>query len=159
LNKKIMDMVKNGTPPAEAWINNLIDIARASDSHSLYLITEVFVKGVTCIKSENFSEILKSLCDLFALYHLENGLGEFCDGNYFTTNQIGMLRDQVRLLLAKVRPDAVAVVDAFHVGDRDTGALGRWDGQAYRALVEMAGREPLNQGNVFAEIWKKNSKL
>ncbi len=53
--------------------------------------------------------------------------------------QAAMLRARVRQLLAEVRPDAVALVDAFGFEDYAlNSALGRYDGDVYCALLEMA---------------------
>jgi acyl-CoA oxidase len=49
-------------------------------------------------------------------------------------------------LLAEIRPNAVAVVDAFDYPDKVLGScLGRYDGQVYQALYEYAKNSPLNE--------------
>jgi len=48
-------------------------------------------------------------------------------------------------LLATVRPQAVPLVDGFAIPDYLlNSALGRYDGNAYPALVDFATREPIN---------------
>jgi len=49
-------------------------------------------------------------------------------------------------VLAAVRPDAVALVDAFGKTDFElNSAIGRSDGNYIQALYELAQKEPLNQ--------------
>jgi acyl-CoA oxidase len=55
------------------------------------------------------------------------------------------MRECQRALLQAVRPDAVALVDAFAFEDYAlNSALGRRDGDVYRALLDMAQGSPLN---------------
>jgi acyl-CoA oxidase len=52
----------------------------------------------------------------------------------------------VVLLLEQIRPEAVALVDAFALPDYYLhSALGRYDGRVYETMTEMAENEPLNQ--------------
>ena len=52
----------------------------------------------------------------------------------------------LRRLLSSLRPDAVALVDAWDFHDRQLGpsTLGRADGRVYDAVLDMARRSPLN---------------
>jgi acyl-CoA oxidase len=48
-------------------------------------------------------------------------------------------------LLAEVRPNAVALVDAFKFPDYLlNSSLGRYDGKVYEDMAQRAGREPIN---------------
>jgi acyl-CoA oxidase len=48
--------------------------------------------------------------------------------------------------LAKLRPNAVAIVDGFDIPDNVLGsALGAYDGNVYERLFEEAQKSPLNQ--------------
>lgn len=52
-------------------------------------------------------------------------------------------------MLTELRPNAVALVDAFDFPDRLLNScLGRYDGQVYDALYEYAKNSPLNQHQV-----------
>lgn len=55
------------------------------------------------------------------------------------------MKRKVIELLAVIRPDAVALVDAFALPDYYlNSALGRYDGNVYEAMTKMAEKEPLN---------------
>jgi hypothetical protein len=89
---------------------------------------------------------LERLCQLFALHTLEQELGEFTEDGYLSEAQVGLVRTGVRSLLAALRPDAVALVDAFNFSDHElNSALGRYDGRVYEALYAWAQQSPLNQ--------------
>jgi acyl-CoA oxidase len=48
-------------------------------------------------------------------------------------------------LLAEIRPNAVALVDAFKFPDYLlNSSLGRSDGKVYEDMTDRAGREPIN---------------
>jgi acyl-CoA oxidase len=50
------------------------------------------------------------------------------------------------MVAVQVRPNAVALVDAFNYTDHYLGSvLGRYDGNVYPALYEEAWKDPLNE--------------
>lgn len=52
-------------------------------------------------------------------------------------------------LLARLRPNAVALVDSLDFCDRELhSVLGRRDGNVYPALLEWAQKSPLNKSEV-----------
>lgn len=62
-----------------------------------------------------------------------------------TGEQAAALRARHRALLVELRPDAVALVDAFGYEDYTlNSAIGRYDGDVYQSLLEMAQASPLN---------------
>ena len=66
-----------------------------------------------------------------------------------TPQQITTLTSRRTELLAELRPNAVALVDAFDYPDRLLNScLGRYDGNVYEALYEYAKSSPLNQQQV-----------
>jgi acyl-CoA oxidase len=66
------------------------------------------------------------------------------------------LRRRHRLLLSALRPNSVALVDAFAFPDYLLhSALGREDGDVYRGLLDMAWGSPLNatqEGPAWQEV-------
>jgi len=68
---------------------------------------------------------------------------------YITSFQLDTVNDTLLELLADVRPNAVALVDAFDFTDRLLGSvLGRYDGQVYDNLYQWALNSPLNKTQV-----------
>lgn len=71
-----------------------------------------------------------------------------------TESQITQVNERVKELLTVIRPDAVALVDAFDFQDVTLGSvLGRYDGNVYENLFEWAKKSPLNN----TEVKKKKS--
>lgn len=67
----------------------------------------------------------------------------------FTTikeNDIRALQNKLEELLAKIRPNAVSIVDSFDIPDKVLASpLGAYDGNVYERLYEEALKSPLNQ--------------
>lgn len=60
-----------------------------------------------------------------------------------------MLQSRFLDLLSELRPNAVALVDAFDFPDAVLdSALGRWDGNVYEALYDYSLRSKLNDKQV-----------
>lgn len=96
-------------------------------------------------------EVLGDLCHLFNLHSIENSATELLESGYLSAEQLGMLRTQVRCLLVKVRPNALALVDAFNFSDQYLNScIGRYDGRIYDALYERAKADPLNHQPVVS---------
>ena len=66
--------------------------------------------------------------------------------------QLDRVRDTVLQLLPVIRPNAVALVDAFDFPDELLcSVLGRYDGQVYENLYDWAANSPLNKTSVSAD--------
>lgn len=66
-----------------------------------------------------------------------------------TESQITQVNQRIKELLTAIRPDAVALVDAFDFQDVTLGSvLGRYDGNVYENLFEWAKKSPLNKSEV-----------
>ena len=73
----------------------------------------------------------------------------FLQPGLLTEVQVTELNNAMFNLLTKIRPNAVALVDAFAITDRKLNStLGRYDGQVYKALLDYAISSPLNKTEV-----------
>ena len=67
-----------------------------------------------------------------------------------TAEQFHIVQSRVFDLLAAIRPNAVALVDAFDYPDHVLqSCLGRYDGNVYESLYEWAKQSPLNKTEVL----------
>ncbi|KAI9499269.1 acyl-CoA dehydrogenase/oxidase C-terminal [Zychaea mexicana] len=137
-----------------SWNDALVDLHRISRAHCQYNIVRNFFITLQRANEGNNQQnismaerkVLQSLAYLFALHTMEKDLSDFVMSSYFSPEQMDMIKQQVQSLLKVVRPDAVALVDAFALPDYMLhSALGRYDGNVYPALTKMAEQEPLNQ--------------
>lgn len=63
--------------------------------------------------------------------------------------QVLQISVRVKELLSQLRPNAVALVDAFDIHDKKLNSvLGRYDGNVYENMFEWARRSPLNATEV-----------
>ena len=85
---------------------------------------------------------------------LVSALGKIVDGAQWHgivgRATVAHARSALLQTLAQLRPDAVALVDAFDIADHVLASdLGRHDGNVYEALFASAQRSPLNTGGRF----------
>lgn len=63
--------------------------------------------------------------------------------------QMLQISGRIKELLSQLRPNAVALVDAFNFHDKMLNSvLGRYDGNVYEHLFDWARRSPLNSTQV-----------
>lgn len=99
--------------------------------------TRLVPAGISCCSWLRPLERLVSVCRLF----LQAGL--------LTVPQATRVSARIKELLEELRPDAVALVDAFDLNDRKLNSvLGRYDGNVYEHLYEWARQSPLNATEV-----------
>ena len=78
---------------------------------------------------------------------MQQGLGEFVEAGYLRAEQAELVREGVRQQLRAVRPDAVALCDAWGHSDHALNStIGRYDGNVYEALYASAqpAQNPMN---------------
>jgi acyl-CoA oxidase len=142
--------VAGGTSMQQAWNDALVAMAKGSRAYSLFLVLQDFVEGIreeqrSSLLGPNEIDVLFDLARLFGLYWVEKDLGEFLEDGYFTSSQAKWVAPSVLLALGKLRPNAVALVDARDISDfRLKSVLGRFDGDVYPHIMEAAERDPLN---------------
>lgn len=143
--------VQSGKPYEVAWNNALVEIARASKAHCFLIIVGNFHKAVEDAKQNHAKlyPVLAKLSDLFALYNIEQDIGDFLEDGYVNMAQAALIRAEVRTLLDEIRPDCIALVDAFNNSDHElNSAIGGFNGHAYETLYEWAQNSPLNKAPV-----------
>lgn len=73
-----------------------------------------------------------------------------------TAAQINALEEKLYSLYAELRPEAVALVDAFDFHDKALNSiLGRYDGNVYEHMFEWAKRSPLNKTEVSCKYGRE----
>ena len=141
-----------GKSEQDAWNECLILMARISRAYSQYLLLCNFAQGIEDSKGElGIAEVavLTDLARLFGLYWIEREIGDFFEDSYLSQEQAKWVRAGVMSLLDAIRPNAVALVDAFDYSDFILkSALGRFDGNVYPAIMESSKRDPLNKNDV-----------
>jgi acyl-CoA oxidase len=125
-----------------AWI-------RAAKAHCAAVVLRAFADGVAASAAGGLPAsgcaMLRRLLALHALASVDDELGDWLEDGYLDSSQARGCRSALRALLAELRPDAVAAVDAFGLSDYFlASALGAADGDVYARLFDQVQRAPLN---------------
>ncbi|KAL9961614.1 hypothetical protein ACROYT_G030588 [Oculina patagonica] len=154
---RLQSRILSGMDSADAWNEVSVDLIRCAKGYSncvmvLYLLESMEkLSGV----STNLRRVLKSLADLFVLYGISENSGGFLEAGVLDCAQIQTIRQQVYVLMEKIRPEAVSLVDAFDYSDYVlNSALGRYDGNVYEDLFRWAQRSVLNKEQVQPGYYK-----
>ncbi len=131
----------------EAWNACAVDLVQASRVHCYFVILNSFSETCQTAEDAAMRAALTRLCQLFALQNMQESLGDWM--GYLSPQQGAFVKEAVRDLLGEIRPDMVALTDAFEFPDNVlNSALGRHDGNAYESLYAAAKSSPLNKGGL-----------
>ncbi|KAL3665587.1 hypothetical protein V7S43_009621 [Phytophthora oleae] len=127
----------------------MVLMTSVSTHHAELMLLKAFISGVYSLPAGKTKAAVAQLCQLFGASLLVKGLGDFRRHDYLSSAQGEMVRQQLQKLLHPVRRNAVRLTDAWDFSDFElNSAIGRYDGDIYRALVEEAKRVPLNAKDV-----------
>ncbi|KAI8065859.1 hypothetical protein BC940DRAFT_340932 [Gongronella butleri] len=132
-----------------SWNDMLVEVYRISRAHCQLIMVSNFFQGVFGSNDEILRTSLADVALLYALTTLEQEAADVLTSGFVSPAQASLLKKQVILTLKRVRPNAVALVDAFDFPDYLlNSALGASDGRVYERLTQMAEQEPLNHVSV-----------
>eukprot|EP00002_Diphylleia_rotans_P027228 TRINITY_DN5452_c0_g1_i1.p1 TRINITY_DN5452_c0_g1~~TRINITY_DN5452_c0_g1_i1.p1 ORF type:complete len:678 (+),score=161.81 TRINITY_DN5452_c0_g1_i1:125-2158(+) len=143
--------LQQGLSQSDAWNQAMLTLVRASNAHCAYTVAANFVNAVADLKGDANADgsilaALKRLCDFYCLTSIEDQLGDFTESGFLQAQHVQWLKANIKGLLTEMRPDAIALVDGWNFSDFYLdSALGRYDGDVYRALWEWAQQEPMNK--------------
>ncbi|KAL4648029.1 peroxisomal acyl-coenzyme A oxidase 1 isoform X1 [Arapaima gigas] len=139
----------------DAWNNTSIDLVRASDAHCHYVVVKMFAAKLTEVNDAAVHSVLSTLALLYALHGVSQNSGDFLQAGLLTMPQLSQVSQRVKELLSELRPNAVALVDAFDYRDEVLNSvLGRYDGNVYENMFEWARKSPLNRTEVHESYHK-----
>ncbi|GAB2300839.1 acyl-coenzyme A oxidase [Dionaea muscipula] len=136
--------------PEEGFLELSTDLVSAAVAHCQLIVVSKFVeKLLQDIAGEGVKQQLEALWGIYALSLLTKHRGDFLSTGSITPKQGALANDLLRSLYTQVRPNAIALVDAFNYTDHYLGSvLGRYDGNVYPKLYEAAWKDPLNESVV-----------
>ena len=108
-----------GLEPQAAQNAAMVEIGRSSAAHSMLLLLRscshpsLPPRFAAVAGGEALHGLMAKVRSLFALYYMERDLAEFLEHGHLSQAQATLLRQQVRSLLQELRPQAVALVDAW----------------------------------------------
>jgi len=137
----------------DAWNMSSVDLVKAAEAHCQVYVCETFAERLTYSSDENVLVVLHQLFQLFTLTGINNSAVDFVEDGYMSTAQLELVRASVLTLLSVIRPNAVALVDAFDFTDHLLqSTLGRYDGNVYENLYKWALNSPLNTTDVHEAV-------
>ncbi|CAN1834694.1 Peroxisomal acyl-coenzyme A oxidase 1 [Linum perenne] len=136
--------------PEEGFAELSAFLAEAAVAHCQLIVVSKFIEKLQQeIPGKGVKQQLQNLCNIYALNLVNKHLGDFLSTGAISAKQASLANDQLRSLLSQVRPNAIALVDAFNYTDHYLGSiLGRYDGDVYPKLYEEAWKDPLNDSVV-----------
>jgi len=127
-----------------AVANELCNTVR---SHCFTFMFTNFVTAANDCKDPAIKDALTKVCALYAVSFM---LDDTIWTGLITSSQLPLIKSALYQLMEAIRPNAVALVDAFDFSDKVLGsAIGRYDGNVYEALLESARHSSLNKKEVF----------
>lgn len=125
---------------------------KAAAAHCELMVLNNFADGIAQAKgglSTATQLALQRLLVLHALTGIEDNLGDYMIDGFLDGEQARLLSAEIAMLLGEVRPDAIALTDAFGLDDYFLdSALGGRDGDCYRALYEAVQGAPFNRSHL-----------
>jgi acyl-CoA oxidase len=113
--KRIKKLIDNGLTPYDAFNvvqHHMIEVAQA---YLERVTLEQFQKAITTVEDLAVKTILNKLIQLYALHQLEKNKAWYLEDGYMEAVKTKAIRKMVNQLCWEIRPDAVALVDAFAI--------------------------------------------
>lgn len=121
--KRTKKLIDNGMEAYDAFNvvqHQMIDLAAAYLDR---VVLEQFQKAISIVEDVQCKVILNQLCQLYALSQIEKNKAWYLEDNYMEGVKTKAIRKMINQLCWDIRPDAVALVDAFAIPDSCLGAL------------------------------------
>lgn len=115
--KRLKRLIDEGMDPFDA-INvcqhHLVTMGKAYIER---VILEQFISKTAQVNDEKLKSVLKKMCNLFALYQIEQHKGWYLEQGYMEGVKTKTIRKTVNQLCWEIRKDAVPLVNAFAIPD------------------------------------------
>ncbi|KIW33874.1 uncharacterized protein PV07_00689 [Cladophialophora immunda] len=139
--------VENG----RGWTNLMVELHELSIIHSEMLLVRNYFTALQTRSGPPLSDqtwdVMRLMFQLFSLKTILTRPAEFLASGLITVDEMTRLKDEVASIMAKLRPHAVSLVDAWKIPDYLLqSALGSYDGDVYNRLFKQAHEmNPLNK--------------
>ena len=118
LMRRMRDRIQDeDMDPYDAFLECQDHVVRAAEVHVQRVLLECFVRGVERCQDEDTRAALEQLLHLYALTEIEADRGWFQEHGRLSGERSKAVVRAVNELVTAVRPDALALVDAFGIPD------------------------------------------
>ena len=115
--KRLRSHIKRTKDTNAAYILCQDHLMKLANAYVERVVLEQFVAGVERCEDASLKAMLKKLCDLYALWAIEQDKGWFLESGYIEPVKSKAIRKQVDQLCYEVSRNAVDLVDAFGIPD------------------------------------------
>jgi len=136
---------------------NAVHLVRCAQAHTHYFVVKNFNKKLLSLQgiTQPTKMVLDQLASLYVYEGIAEYSGDFLEQGLLTPSEIADIRQASINLLPVIRPNSVALVDAFEFHDRELNSiLGRFDGNVYENMLKWAQSSPLNKTDVHPSYEK-----
>lgn len=115
--KRIKKLIDNGLEPFDAFNvvqHQMINVAQA---YLERIILEQFLLVIAQVEDEKVKKVFTSLANLYALSQIEKNKAWFLEEGYMEAVKTKAIRKMVNQLCWDIRPNAIALVEAFNIPD------------------------------------------
>ena len=134
----------------QAWDSVNVPMVRAARAHCLAVLCQTFAESLPAFCREHgldghTAAALEGVRRLFALEAVEASRGDLLEAGLIDPSGVEAVRAALNGTLDALRPEAVALVDAFGFPDYALNScIGAYDGDVYTRLLAAAAATPLN---------------
>ena len=121
--QRLKHRIDNGMNSYEAFIECQTHLITMAKAYIDRVILEQFVKKVYACNDTSVRDVLKQLCQLFALQAIEKHNGWYMEQGYIEGSKSKAIRREVDKLCLEVRQNASDLVAAFGVPEQSLGKL------------------------------------
>jgi len=137
-----------------------IDTVKMAQLHLKYVAFQINRAKIEAkVKCPKLKGHMLNLCVLLGITFLQECKSSGYDSGYFQKGAQGLLDDATKILLEKLRPQIISILDAFQISDNVLmSAIGNSYGDIYETHLEWAKTSKLNNpenGNI-ADGWVEN---
>ncbi|EDW09367.1 uncharacterized protein Dmoj_GI19073 [Drosophila mojavensis] len=151
--KSLSNRIDNGETERMASSHTGIELTQAAQLHARAFVVHNFLAEVTGPKSKARSPalnlVLEDLLELYLVNVALNNMSDILRVVHLTDEDLNKLQARLEAALAKLRPNAVAIVDGFDFGDAQLNStLGFHDGNMLERVFDAALKAPMNRKSV-----------
>jgi acyl-CoA oxidase len=116
-------------------------VLKTAQAHIDRVVLEAFVAGIEKTTDPAAKALLEKLCDLYALWTIEQDKAWFLEHGRLTPTRAKLLTATVNQLLTELRPHMITLVDAFAIPeDWKASAILEEEGDRQEAMAEEDAR-------------------
>lgn len=128
-----------------------LDIVTMSQLHIKFILFKIMKNSISNIHCEKLRGHMYDLCTLMGLTFLQEYKANGFECGYFKKGATDLINEAVKILLTKLRPQAIPLVELINLPDSFLmSAVGNSYGDIYETHLEWAKTSRMNQtpGNV-----------